>query len=305
MTQQTINVGTAPNDGTGDTLKTSFTKCNANFTELYAGGAGLPYVLKAGDVMTGDLQIKPSSGDASILLTKATANDSCFLSINTVAGGTGTRWTINFASSNETGSNSGSNITFIRLSDTGVSLGTPIIIQRSTGIVGFEQSPTAPTPTAGDSSTKLATTAFVTTAVTAAKVGFSAFMLADQTGVANETYTKVVFTTTDLNDSTLFNTTTGRWVPPSGKCQLSAGVRFTAGLLVGTPIIIAVYKNGNPIKANVGACVSNVLAGATVSFITACNGTDYFEVYVFCYTSTTATIAGVSGFNTWFTGSML
>jgi len=36
MAQQTINVGAAPNDGTGDPARTSFTKCNDNFTELYA-----------------------------------------------------------------------------------------------------------------------------------------------------------------------------------------------------------------------------------------------------------------------------
>ena len=35
MTQQTINVGAAPNDGTGDQARTAFTKCNENFTELY------------------------------------------------------------------------------------------------------------------------------------------------------------------------------------------------------------------------------------------------------------------------------
>jgi len=35
MAQQTINVGAAPNDGTGDPARTAFTKCNANFTELY------------------------------------------------------------------------------------------------------------------------------------------------------------------------------------------------------------------------------------------------------------------------------
>lgn len=39
MARQIINVGTAPNDGTGDTLKTSFTKCNANFLELYSGSS--------------------------------------------------------------------------------------------------------------------------------------------------------------------------------------------------------------------------------------------------------------------------
>ena len=35
MAQQTINTGTAPNDGTGDPLQTAFIKCNNNFTELY------------------------------------------------------------------------------------------------------------------------------------------------------------------------------------------------------------------------------------------------------------------------------
>ena len=36
MSQQIINVGSAPNDGTGDLLRNSQIKANANFTELYA-----------------------------------------------------------------------------------------------------------------------------------------------------------------------------------------------------------------------------------------------------------------------------
>jgi len=35
MAQQIIDVGTAPNDGLGDPIRTSFTKCNDNFTQLY------------------------------------------------------------------------------------------------------------------------------------------------------------------------------------------------------------------------------------------------------------------------------
>ena len=35
MAKQTISLGTAANDGTGDPLRTAFTKTNANFTELY------------------------------------------------------------------------------------------------------------------------------------------------------------------------------------------------------------------------------------------------------------------------------
>lgn len=36
MAQQVINVGTAPNDGTGDPLRTAYQKCNSNFGELYS-----------------------------------------------------------------------------------------------------------------------------------------------------------------------------------------------------------------------------------------------------------------------------
>lgn len=35
MAKQTVNTGTAANDGTGDPLRTSFTKTNANFSEIY------------------------------------------------------------------------------------------------------------------------------------------------------------------------------------------------------------------------------------------------------------------------------
>jgi hypothetical protein len=36
MTQQIINVGTAPNDGLGDPIRTAYIKCNDNFGELYS-----------------------------------------------------------------------------------------------------------------------------------------------------------------------------------------------------------------------------------------------------------------------------
>lgn len=35
MAQQTIGIGTSANDGTGDALRTAFTKVNENFTEVY------------------------------------------------------------------------------------------------------------------------------------------------------------------------------------------------------------------------------------------------------------------------------
>lgn len=51
MSQQIINVGSAPNDGTGDVLRVSQQKANANFTELY-NGAGIDSVQREEFVWT-------------------------------------------------------------------------------------------------------------------------------------------------------------------------------------------------------------------------------------------------------------
>ena len=76
MAQQVINVGTAPNDGTGDTLKASFTKANANFTELYTrplgnaytGSSTAPSAPNVGDLWydlsTGVLSIRVNDGSS-------------------------------------------------------------------------------------------------------------------------------------------------------------------------------------------------------------------------------------------------
>lgn len=53
MAKQIINVGTSANDGTGDTLRASQVKANANFTELYnAKDAYLKYVCNLNQVGT-------------------------------------------------------------------------------------------------------------------------------------------------------------------------------------------------------------------------------------------------------------
>lgn len=41
MAKQVINIGSAANDGTGDPIRTAWTKANANFTELYDSTANL------------------------------------------------------------------------------------------------------------------------------------------------------------------------------------------------------------------------------------------------------------------------
>ena len=69
MTQQTINIGNQPGDGTGDPARTAFTKVNQNFTEVYtnstpAGTSGqIQY--KSGTALGGFT----ASGDATINTT--------------------------------------------------------------------------------------------------------------------------------------------------------------------------------------------------------------------------------------------
>jgi len=66
MAQETINIGTVANDGTGDTIRASFEKVNNNFTELYSGaiattGANVQFNESVGYIYgTRNL---PSSGD--------------------------------------------------------------------------------------------------------------------------------------------------------------------------------------------------------------------------------------------------
>jgi hypothetical protein len=67
VTQQIINVGAAPNDGTGDPARTAFTKCNANFSELYgaalAAGGGVPQEGRLAYVGPTVLRFAPANGN--------------------------------------------------------------------------------------------------------------------------------------------------------------------------------------------------------------------------------------------------
>lgn len=55
MAQRIINIGTLPNDRSGDPLRVAFEKINANFTELFSGvvlnasvdGGGAPTIYSA------------------------------------------------------------------------------------------------------------------------------------------------------------------------------------------------------------------------------------------------------------------
>ena len=74
MAQQTVSIGSSANDGTGDPLRTAFTKINANFTELYGSTAEANDLVEdTTPVLGGDLDtagkdiVGPSNADIKIL----------------------------------------------------------------------------------------------------------------------------------------------------------------------------------------------------------------------------------------------
>ena len=71
MAKQTINIGSAPNDGTGTPLRTAFDYCNLNFTELYTatGPSGNNIVVPGSATITGDLTV-----DTNVLKVDTTNN---------------------------------------------------------------------------------------------------------------------------------------------------------------------------------------------------------------------------------------
>ena len=94
MAQQTINIGTVANDGTGDPLRTAFDKVNDNFTEVYGFddsydvqviSTSTSAVKNTLYVFTADLTLtlpsSPTNGD-SIKISNLSGVDTCVLGRN-------------------------------------------------------------------------------------------------------------------------------------------------------------------------------------------------------------------------------
>lgn len=91
-----INLGTQPNDQTGDPANIAFGKCNTNFTQLYSGqvpftsavigppGAGVAALTINGVAGTPPLMINPAGGNA-VIVTGAAGNPAN-VQINAVSG---------------------------------------------------------------------------------------------------------------------------------------------------------------------------------------------------------------------------
>jgi hypothetical protein len=171
------------------------------------------------------------------------------------------RWELTASSSAESGSNAGSNLVLNRYSDAGTWIDSPLSITRSTGIASFGVSPTAPTPTAGDSSATLATTAFVVNT----KNGASTVSVAgstDRTLTAAQAGVGIIILTGALTGSiTVFVPAgTGQYIfsnRTTGSYTLNLGVSGAGGTTAIVPQgqSVVAYSDGTNI----------VLAGAAAS----------------------------------------
>lgn len=171
-------------------------------TTAYVRTAFLPLT---GGTLSGQLTI---AGTAGLRLTKAAGANNNLL-IGATSGSI--RWYVILGdSAAETGSNAGSNFDINSYSDSSTLIGTQFSINRATGIASFTAIPTSPTPTAGDSSTNIATTAFVTSALATAGGGVTI----SDTAPASPTPGKLWFDSVGLQTYVWYNDpTSSQWIP--------------------------------------------------------------------------------------------
>lgn len=69
MAKQTINIGSQPNDNTGDPLRTAYIKINNNFDELYSNGAAsnFRFFLNTMETTQGNINIAPAGSNSVVI----------------------------------------------------------------------------------------------------------------------------------------------------------------------------------------------------------------------------------------------
>jgi len=130
---------------------------------------------------------------------------------------------------------------------------------------------------AGTSSSVLITPANV-----AGNGAVRAYLSANQTGVADITYTKVALNTASIDAGTWFDTTNNRWVPQSTRrIMIIANLLIQGTIAVGNSAALAIYKNGVLVANGVPSATSFIDQGRmTSNYMDTPNGTtDYYEIY--------------------------
>jgi hypothetical protein len=101
-----------------------------------------------------------------------------------------------------------------------------------------------------------------------------------QTGIADNTATKVTFGTEVFDVGSFYDTTNSRWTPPAGRYVLTATIRNNGTSIAdGDPVAVMIYKNGSLDFDFRSKMNGTQPQGHSVMTVVEANGTDYFEVY--------------------------
>ena len=254
MSQQTINTGSSANDGTGDSLRTSFIKINDNFNELYSSLAPnvAANIVAFNGSFAGNLSGNVTSGN---------------LRANTNLVVTGNVSACEFYYAN------GQPFTGGSIGSTGATGPSGVGSTGATGIQGA----TGPSGTGATGATGPQGATGVT--ILSQPVAFAATSSTAQT-IPGGAAVKVTFDTEIFDNNSNYNPVTSRFTPTvAGYYQ----VNFTGSGYENSPstdtLVIYIYKNASAV-AMTRAYTDGQRQNLSLSTVMYCNGsTDYIEVY--------------------------
>lgn len=146
---------------------------------------------------------------------------------------------------------------------------------------------------AANSDSKLATQKAVKTYAGRVSHSFSAHKNGtDQTGIASATFTKLTLTTEAYDTGGYYDAANSKLTPPAGLVSLAVRAVFSGGVVGGSKYYVMIYKNGTRFKDGILESPTGADVGPVVSISDQCNGTDYYEAYVFGEGAGNKTVGG-------------
>jgi hypothetical protein len=147
---------------------------------------------------------------------------------------------------------------------------------------------------AAETRAQTSTTVALTPANLADKACFSANKnSSDQTGIANNTYTKITFGTEAFDVGSVYDTTNSRWTPPAGKVRVGGQIYLSAGVSASGQYLFMLYKNGSFYRyLQILYAVTTGGTSLSGTYVDSANGTDYYELYLYGPTGSTLTVSG-------------
>lgn len=139
--------------------------------------------------------------------------------------------------------------------------------------------------------------------------GFRADLNSVDLGFADATFTKVTVTNEVFDTGSTYDAPNSKWTPASGRVLVGVNGSFTFGsgtINAGNLAGIAIYKNGVLyVFYTLYEPVANAIMTISGSFLDNANGTDYYEMYAYCDTTTGTPVLSGAAFNTFFWGAQL